>query len=165
MRHMFAAHSEACRWRCDGVGVDDLFKIRGTLDQQFNCSILQQHLNWFALSGTIICFSTRPKKTSKLSKGYLTICCDKWPVLHNHQIQINGSYSSWWNPKTEFNSKDSYDSYDYGSSYSKAPVLGLQVLSLIRVMLRTRVDPEGRNLHLLSILLRLMVNIDDVSKF
>lgn len=92
VRHMFAAHSETCRWRCDGVGVDDLFKIQGTLDQQFNCSILQQHLNWFVLSGTTICFSTRrwPQKDFQViwrlfdpKKRRVMECCNRWPGLHS----------------------------------------------------------------------------------
>ena len=81
-------------WGCfSGDTVSDLFSIQGTLNQHGYHNILQRlcHPICFALSGTIICFSTghwpnTPPGCVRAIWPKIRVmkCCIRWPSLHNH---------------------------------------------------------------------------------
>ena len=80
-------------WGCfAGYTVGDLFRIQGTLnhDGYHKHSAAICHPIWFALSGTLICFSiitwpnTPPGCVRAIWPRWVMECCIRWPGLHNH---------------------------------------------------------------------------------
>jgi hypothetical protein len=80
---MYDSHREA--WRCDGA----LLVTLSVIYLEFKAHLTSMattaaicHPIWFAVSGTIICFSTRqwPQDTSRLCNGYLTKKESDWEL-------------------------------------------------------------------------------------
>lgn len=143
---------KACRWRCDGVGVDEHLTSNSTAAF---CSNISTGLHLVGPS-SVFQQDDDPKKTSKLSKGYLTKKKESNGVL---QQMIRPPQSVPLGP-----AKTRRTRMIMRPHIQRFQFKGSRVLGLICIMFKTREDPKRRNLYLLSIPLRLMVNTDDVSQ-
>ena len=100
-------HREACRRRCDGDTVSDLFRFQGTLNQHVYHSIPQEYAIPSGLHLVGLSFVFQQGNDPTHLQAVLGLfdqvlyqmmeCCIRWPGLHNHltSTQLRWFGMSW----------------------------------------------------------------------